>query len=138
MSENPITAIRTMLLADTDVAAEVGTRVFGQELPRGQTEAMPQKCLVVTSVGGIDPAAYIPVGHVRLDVRCYGKTPREADSVWVDVYDALKYLERAVHGTTLLHSAQMEGGPRSLRDPDAGWPFTLSTWVLRYGEEAAA
>lgn len=141
MSQDPVAALIVMLKADTDVAAEVGTRVYGGELPRSRTEPMVAtvpKSIVLTPVGGIGRNDYAPLGAQRIDVRCFGPTPRQAWAVWLDLFDALFYLERSVDNTTMLHSAAMEGGGRSLRDPDASWPFVLSTWVLRYGLEAVA
>lgn len=136
---DPIGALVAFLKADADVAGEVGTRVFGGELPRGETASMPRKAIVLTpSGGGFIGSGYQEYGDIRVDLHCYGETPKEANDVWRAVHPALKQLRRALQGPCLLHWARPAGGPLTLRDPDADWPFTLATYQILVAEVAAA
>lgn len=133
---DPLAALVAYLASDSEVSALVGTRVFGQELPPGEAQQMPRPCVVVQAAGGFGERSDVPVQTLRVDARCYGRTLHEAMAVHLAVYGALKKrLRRSQQGDALLHSAIMEGGPRPLRDPDADWPFVLSSWQLIAADE---
>ncbi len=137
---NPIVAIVTFLKADATLAALVGTKVFGAELPNTETENMPQLCVVVSPAGGSGPGSNSNLSFMslRLDLKCYGTTPLTAWSVYLAVRDALKGLEGSVKDTVLLYDASIEGGPINLRDADLEWPLVLGTFNLRVSETAVA
>jgi len=141
---DPLAAVVSYLLADTEVQAQVGLKVFGAELPPLNTLGftMPVKCMVVAYAGGtaIGPGARskVPLGLYRMDVKAYGGTPFEASAVYLAAMDRLvRTLERSVErGTTLLHNAVVAGGPIGLRDGDLDWPMVLSTYEIMISEVA--
>lgn len=134
---DPIDALVAFLRADPDVSGLIAARVFNTEV---EAASMPRKCAVVGYSGGPGAIgrAYQRYGDVRIDVRCYGETPKAARDVWRRVQPALKDLRRAVHLQCLLHWARQGGGPTSLRDPDTDWPFVWSSWQVLVAEVAAA
>ncbi|KKM88478.1 hypothetical protein LCGC14_1258270 [marine sediment metagenome] len=134
-------AIIEILKADADTTTEVQGRVFGDELPRSETDAMPRKAVVISPAGGT-PLSYttgtLPLETQRLDVFCYGGTLYEAEEVRRAVYGALRAVERQVIAGVLVHWARPAGGAMSGRDPDADWPLKWNSWQILADERAAA
>lgn len=136
---DPVDAIVALLRADPALAGLIGGRVFNTELPESETGAMPRGAIVVApSGGGLIGRAYQQYGDVRLDVRCYGETPKAARDVWRSVQPALKGLRREVRLGCLMHWARQGGGPLSGRDPDTDWPSIWSSWQVLVAEVAVA
>lgn len=137
---DPLAALIAYLKADADVTAAVGTRVFGGELPPGETKSMPRKAIVIRPSGGPQTfgGGYQQYGELRLDFFAYGETPLEAFNVWRALHPALKQMRRNRQSTTLLHWAQPSGSPIALRDPDTDWSYNFSSWVVLAAEVAAA
>ena len=133
---DPIAAVRAVLRADAAVAALVGDRVYGGELPRAAVDAMPRTAVVVSGAGGPGGGGYIDFAKVRLDVDCYGATPKEAWQLHLAVRTALKHLRRTVVKGVLLHSADVSADGSSGRDPDTDWPVTVSSYLLSVAEIA--
>lgn len=134
-------ALIAFLKADADVTTQVGTRVFGLELPRSETDNMPRKAVVLVASGGAVPgyaAATLPVEAQRVDTYCYGATPFEAEEVRRAVYGALKAMSRTKQGSVLLHWAEPSGGPMSGRDPDLDWPVVWNSWQILADERTAS
>ncbi len=142
MHPDPVEALVVYLRADAEVAAMVVGRVYGAELPPQEAAQMPRKAVVVTAAGGgaTGPGArsYLPLGTVRMDVRCYGETQYEAMKVWRAVHRALKRLGRQVQGQALVHAVYEEAGPLQTREPEVGWPLVLSVWEALVAEMAIA
>lgn len=137
--------MRAFLQADTDVAAIVGTqagygvRVFGGELPRQLVASMPRASVVVKAAGGgLLGQAQQRYGDQRVDVDCYGATPHEAWDVYLEVAAAFDALDAAVHGDTLLSSANVSSRGIQARDPETDWPVVVATWQVLAGKDAAA
>lgn len=132
--------VLTILLADSDVLALVGTRVFGEELPRDETDSMPRKAVVIDQNGGAAPgyATTLPLEVQRLDVFCYGETIFEAGRVRRAVFGALKGITRQVTDGVLIHWVNPAGGAITGRDPDADWPVHWNSWVMSADTLAAA
>lgn len=135
-----LTALIAILKADAAVSAQVGTRVFGGELPPAETASMPRKATVISHGGGLGVfgGGYQEYGDTRVDARCYGETPLEADDVWRAAYGALKQMRRTLQGTIYVHWARPSGGPLSLRDPDTDWPYVFSSFQVLAAEAAHA
>lgn len=126
-------ALVSFLRADTDVSALVGARVFRPELPEAETQHMPRKALVLQRAGGgvlVGRDTYLQVGDQRVDVIAWGGSPGEAAAVHRAAYAALKQLRREISEGALIHWAQPEQAPISLRDPDTDWPFERSSWQV--------
>ena len=134
-------AIITILKADAGVLALVGTRVFGDELPRSETASMPRKAVVVSAAGGTPPSyatATMPLESQRLDVFCYGETLYEAEQVRQAVYGSLRAVERTVAANVLVHWARPAGGAMAGRDPGTEWPLKWNSWQILTDERTVA
>lgn len=129
------------LLADSALAAIVGTRVFGGELPAAQADLMPRQALVVSfsgNPGGPGSGDYTRLVEIRFDFLSYGETPFQADAVRRAAYDVMKAINRTVVSSTLLHRAEHSGGPVNGRDRDTDWPFIFDSWNVLAAERAVA
>ncbi len=135
------TAIVAILKADTDTAAEVGTRVFGDEMPRSEVDDEPRKTVVVVTTGGVIPpyaAGTVPLEVQRLDIWCYGKNMLEADGVRRAVFGAMRGINRTLAAGVLVHWARPAGGAAQGRDPDGDWPYKWNSWQVMADERAAS
>ena len=134
---NPIVALIAFLNADSEVDTLLATgKIFGTELPGGEASNMPQKCVVIQRSGGPEDRSSIRAETVRFDIKAYGRTPLEADTVWLAVKNALKLMEPNVQGTTFLYDAVGVGGPVSLRDGDQDWPLVVGSFNVFVNEVA--
>jgi hypothetical protein len=132
---DPMDALLTFLLTDTDLAADVGELVFGSKLPPEIVGGMPQRCILLLLAGGSgDDDGYLRFGRIRFDVRTYGDTDAAARILHLLAHRVLKNLNRRVSAGVLLHAATRVGGPIADREPNTDWPFVLSTYQLGYGE----
>jgi hypothetical protein len=137
---NPITAVVAFLKADAEVTTQVGTKVFGAELPDTETTNMPQKCLVVAPAGGPGGGLFgnsrMQLNRIRVDIKGYGTTPETSWDVYHSAYDALKQLVQTKQGTVLLEDASVAGGPVQLRDNDLEWPLVMGSFEVVVAEVA--
>lgn len=133
-----IKALIDYLLADATVSGLVGSRGFGGELPRAETDSMPRAAFVVRRSGGFQTigSGYQEYGDSRYDVQCYGATPEQADELWRAVFTSLKTMRRTKQSGCLLHWAREAGGPLPIRDLDADWPYVISSWQIMTAEVA--
>lgn len=139
--QDHLKGIVEILEADGPVAALVGARVFGGELPRVEVDSMPRKCVVVKysgNPGGPGSADYTRLFEFRVDVLCYGEIPYEADRVRRAVYVVFKELSRVQQSSTLYSRALHSGGPIQARDQDTDWPFIFDSFDVLASEEAVA
>lgn len=137
MIADPIAALIALLKDDADVTTEVGTRVFGGELPPEETESMPRSAIVVKPAGGgFLGSAYQQWGDTRADVVFYGSTPKDAWDVYRAAHPVLKQLGRSHWAGCLLHWAKLSGGPVSMRDADTDWPVVFTSWQVLASEVA--
>ncbi len=132
-------AVIVILKADADVITEVGPRVFGDELPRNETDDMPRKAIVVAAGGGTSPSyasATVPIEAKRIDVFCYGETLFEAESVRRAVFGAFRaIISRTVSANVLINSIRPAGGAIAGRDPDGDWPIKWNSWQVEAAED---
>jgi len=126
-----------ILIDDTDVAALVGTRVFGIELSRSETNSQPRKAIVLSLAGGPGSSDYVEQSQNTVDMLCYGETPFEAERVRRTAHPVLKQITRVIRAGVLIHSAISVGGPTTLRDRDTDWPISLETWQVSAAEVSA-
>ena len=129
-------AVIAVLLGDATVSGLVGTNVFGDELPRDETDDIEQKinkAIVVSPSGGTPPSytvGTVPLEAQRLDIFSYGENLFEAEKVRGAAYGALKSIDRVNISGVLLHWANPAGGVASGRDPDTDWPFKWDSWQV--------
>ena len=131
-----LAAVRTLLLADADVAALCETRVWAAEMPKVEAESMPRPCVVIVYAGGFERMATDPTIRPRVDVYNYGETFHRAGAVDRATYSALKALRRQTVGEALIHGVALAGGPIMLRDSDAGWPVMVRSMSVAADERA--
>lgn len=144
---NPITATIALLRADAGVLAALGgtlvtgtvPRVAGSEVSSDLAKIMPQRALIVAAAGagsGVGQNDYVPVSVRRLDLRCYGRTPHEADTLALAAQVACKaWVPRLIAGVYVHHYRHV-AGPVSFRDPDGDWPVTITTVQIQYADQA--
>ena len=138
MSADVINGLITFLKADSPMAALVGTRVFGIELPASEAGSMPRKAVVLKPTPGstLTDGSYLEHTGQRIDAFSYGETPFESERVRRAVFDAFKALQRKVSAAVLIHWCEPAGGFANLRDPDAGWPVNFQSFQAFYAETA--
>lgn len=147
-----LAAVVAYLRANANVAALVGVRVFGDELPANHASLMPRKCIVVNDAGfgsgggalGMGNNSYMPLGNSTKDLRCYGETFEEARKVWGAAAGALKELGlvggRVVitlaGGVRVMLYSASPAAPATTREPSVDWPLTFGTFNLTAAENA--
>lgn len=138
MSVDPVAAVRTILLADSAIAALVGTRVSG-EIEDDEAKNMPRANIVLSPSGGPgNPGGgYQQYGKTRLDVICYGANLYESWLVYLAAYGVLKAIQRAKAAGVLVHTAEVSSKGSAARDPVKQWPVTYSSWLVQASEVAA-
>lgn len=133
--------IKDFLEADATVAALVGTKIYGGELPNSEVANMPQDCVVIhLAGGGAAPrigASTIPISRPRYDFKCYGQTVLTAMQLYAAVHSALRCLTQQVINNTVLYAAIMEAGPVNLRDADGQWPFVFAVYTIASADDTA-
>jgi opacity protein-like surface antigen len=117
-------AVVALLAADASIAAAVGTRVFGGELPPGETQHMPRRAIVLKPSGGssLTGASYAEADTQRLDLFAYGATLSEAVQLRDAAAAVLRPIQRTVSARVLIHWAQSAGGFLTGREPVTDWP----------------
>lgn len=133
-----VTAIVDLLKADAAIAALVGTRVFGGELPPDEAKAMPRDAIVIQPSGGVpfQPASRIMAEAQRLDVVAYGATPLAAATLRQAAHKVLVAIVRQLSAGLLVHWVQAAGGYLSARDRDGAWPYAFQSFQALYSEPA--
>ena len=133
-------ALIAHLKTDSALSALVGARIYGDELPRDDTDNMPRKAVVLTpGGGGIPPYAQatMPLEAQRFDVFCYGETLFQANAVRRAVHGALRAMQRVTISSVLLHWARPAGGRITGLDSVTQWPVTWNSWQVMSDERAA-
>lgn len=129
---DPIAAMIELLAADPDVAELAGARVFGAELPPGETEHMPRRAIVLRPSGGtsLTGGSYAEHDTQRMDLFAFGATLREAEQLRAAAALALRRTRRSVWAGVLIHWVRSAGGYSAGRDPDAGWPRVFQSFQV--------
>ncbi|MEQ8834274.1 MAG: DUF3168 domain-containing protein [Miltoncostaeaceae bacterium] len=132
----PIAALVALLQTDPPTAALTSGRVYGGELPREEVPQMPRAAVVLRPAGGgLLGRAYQAWGDVRVDVDCFGATPKAAWDLHRAVRTAMKAMRREVHDGTLIHWARLSADAVLARDPDTDWPTAPSSWQVLAADE---
>ena len=137
MTADLVAALVALFRDDTEISALAGDRVFGNELPRSAIAKMPQAAIVIVPSGGISISGDTFAEHdsQRFDIRSYGSTQFEADSLRREIYRLLRRLPRTISEGVLIHSCSTAGGYTSLRDSDGDWPVFMQSFQILYGLE---
>lgn len=137
---DPVAAIRSILLADTTVAALVGAEGVVSEIDEDIAPAMPKQIIVLKPSGGprSPGGGDQQFGAQRLDVICYAATLYDSWTVYLAAYGALKAIRRKKVNGVLIHGAAVESKGSTARDVLKQWPVTYSSWLVTAAEIAAA
>ena len=128
-------ALRTAVLAESDITDLVGTHVYVNRIPRRVIEDAdtfhPPKILVLRQAGGFGNADLLPIEDQSVNALCYGETDQEADKVRRAVHQLFKYLLRETHDDVLIHNINPTGGPIPSVDPDLVWPAVAQSYTVK-------
>lgn len=136
MSADILGALVDLMLADVPVAALVGTRVYGGDIPRSEASSTPRKLMILRYAGGAANNDFVELTEPRVDMICYGETPQAADQVRRAGHDVMKTLNRQAQSNVLLHRANHSGGPIPFRDPDTDAPASMNSYDVLAAEQA--
>ncbi len=127
-----IGALVDALKADGNVAAVVGMRVFGGELPKDETKSMPRAAIALQASGGVSLAAGSFMEHdtQRVDALCYGATPLEANALSRACRRSLTSIRRQVVSGCLIHWIEGAGGISARRDQVTQWPVAFQPYQV--------
>ena len=118
---DPLGALLTEIRDDPAVAA-LTTNVRGGEPAPGDA-AVPFGRFVVLVRLGTQRAKRVPVQEVRIAVRCYGSTYRDAAALYGVVSDAIHNVGPRIGATgVLIHRSFDDIGMGADQDPDTGQP----------------
>lgn len=127
-------ALRSLALADADISALVGTRVWVNRIPRDEIEAAdtfhPPKMLVLRQAGGRAKGDTLPVDHPTINALCYGESDYEADRVRRAVWERFTALSRETHADVLIYDINTSGGPIPSVEPDLVWPVISQGFIV--------
>lgn len=126
------------LKADAGVAALVGTRVYGVEIPPTQVDSMPQKAVMVRPEGGNPRPGTLPIARPRYDLWSTAETFLEAIEVDAAVFDALETLRREDISNVFLHCVLPAHGHRATREPTTGWRAVVRAATVIADERSTA
>jgi hypothetical protein len=129
-----IGAIVERLKAQASVAALVGTRVFGGELPPEETAHQPRGTVVIRPAGGgsITAGTFCQHDTQRFDLLAYAATPAEANALARTCRTDLVTLRRKVVAGCLIHWIERAGGFSAGRDRDGSWPLAFQSFQAFY------
>lgn len=128
--------IRTIALADANVSALVGTRMYSDALPQAATlpavryqviDTLPTECLV----------AIAPVARARLQVDCYATTRSASVSLADTMRIALEKKYQGNNSGQYIHEISLQEGERHAVDrPESGtdqrWYITILEFFVFY------
>jgi hypothetical protein len=130
MTPDPIDALVDYLRGCPDIRGLAIQRVYAREQPAVEAANMPRALIVLTPTGGASGNDTVSLQAPRVDVTCYGATPKAAYALYLAAWEALRDLSRKTCANTLLNSAVQGGGPLQGRDPDTHWPSCWSSWIV--------
>lgn len=128
---DPVAVIRTHLLSF--MGAQVGTRVFGLQLPTQEVAAMPRKCVVLV-VDGMPAVSLVPRLDIRATFHCYGASNVEAYEVARALHDGLKRGGSAMIGATFFYAADVMDSGSFVLEPETKWPRFVCLYSFVFSE----
>ena len=124
---DPIADLRSLLLADSGVAAIAGTSVYGGELPQAQATTAPDPTVVIKPAGGIGRLKTMKTRTIRIDTVCYGQTLKDSWTLHLAVREALETLGRP---TGCVKSVEMASEAANARDSVKQWPTCYASYSV--------
>ncbi len=130
---NPNKVLREYLLADTALAALVGTNVAYPDLPADTDIAGKMgtavRAVVFGARGGRSDIE-TPLLRPSYQVRCWALRPAEAREVYAAVFDALHGKNNLAGTSGKILSAFEEVSPQDVTDDDTGWATVIGFYRL--------
>lgn len=127
---NPISVMRSLLLAKTGITALVGTRVYGVDFDASETAAWStpssvQKSIVVRVAPGgtIDSAA--PVMNVEYELYVYGPSDVDIAAVAQAIQDNIHGVRKVEVGGIAVCMATQQGMPEYDEENETGWKYAV-------------
>ena len=120
-------AIRTYMLLQAGIVAQVGTNVFGYQVPPNKVASMPTKCVCIMADSG-PQIPLVPVLQWRVIFRCYGAEPGfvEAWEVARAVFDLFRRggdeIIPVTGGNVYFYRSDCENAGYIVREPEVDWP----------------
>lgn len=122
-----------LLKSRSAISAAVSTRVYDTDLPEGHslTPNAPTAIVIIEQTDS-EYSASAPIAQLSLEVRCFGRSPGEARTVYRALYDGL----RAADGQTLTNvtvggvrwdSIWIDTGAQPQQLENTKWEFVLCT-----------
>ncbi len=135
-----LAAVVAILSADTGLAAEVGSRIYGGELPAEQAGPRPLAALVASVSGGVSLTGdtYAEFDTRRFDLFAYGRTQSEAVRLADRAELVLRRVRRGVFAGVLVHWVSSAGGATDGRDPALTWPRAFRSFQIAHALEPVA
>ena len=133
--------IRTYLLSKAAITAQVGTNVFGWQVPPNFVASMPAKCICIKADGG-PQIPLVPVLGWRVTFRCYGGEPGylEAWEVARAIYDTLRRggdeMVTVADGDVYFYRSDCESPGFAIREPQVDWPRVDIVFSMVFSEDA--
>lgn len=124
---DPIAEIRSLLLADADVASLAGTNVFGDEIKESVRATMPAPVVVLLDAGGPGRAGFNLYRRTRIDTLCYGETLSQSAELHRFVREVIETMNRP---TGTLFSAEVSSDGVNRRDPATQWPLCIASYLV--------
>lgn len=127
-----IGALVEALKADSIISVLTADRVFGGELPKGETRDMPRHAIVLTPSGGVSLAqgSYVQHDTQRVDLLAYAETPKEANALAASGRRVLRSIRRQIFSGCLIHWAEPAGGFSARRDGATQWPVAFQPYQV--------
>lgn len=127
---NPISTMRSLLLAKAGITALVGARVYGVDFEAAETATWVtpsdvQKSIVVRVAPGgtIDSAA--PVMNVEYELYAYGPSDVDIAAIAQAVQDNIHGVRKVEVGTIAVCTATQQGMPEYGEEQDTGWKYAV-------------
>ena len=132
---SPITATIAVLRASAVVGEAGIEHIHGGEIPKDRVSIDEPRIVVVPSGLPNPKRDTLPTIIRRVDARCYGRTPMEAEQVQLAVVYALTVWKYGVAERHLVHWLNHVSGPVTMRDPNTDQPLQVVTFNIQMVRE---
>jgi hypothetical protein len=135
---DPVATVVTWMLANAQIIAQVGTFVWGEDVPGEWAETMPFKSIRVVMQNAPQERS-VPTVSYMLQVNCFGATIIEAWEVARVVHDQMK---RRGNETPILvgtknvywYYGECQNPGQYVMEPATNWPRVMSAWQTIFYE----
>lgn len=132
-----IIGLMEAIAAGGTVNVDSGGRIYESEEGLAENANMPEKVVIVRRQGGPGGPATLKQTVARVELKTYAETPHLASVLHGQVSDVLKQLQSSVWASTYITGCILSSGQIDLRDPVLQWPYTVSSWLVRFADQDA-